>query len=263
MTATATARARSTCRSLAGQRVQVDFRVEGDRDTSYYGWWIDDIDLYACDTAALPPPATVAPTAPTSPAVTAATTSATVSWRSPNDQGSTPVASYRISRSDGKITSVPGTSHSTKLARFNAAHPQTVTVEAINEDALVGPAVTVHVYPTATKVTSSTTKVARNKKFTVTAKVLRRGSSTTIRSMPVVLQRKVSGQHSWHKVASGRTGSKGTKAWSVKLTKKTAYRVLAQGVTHNFGSLSASRTVRKRWGDRHRGRLAVAGHRHV
>ena len=64
--------------------------------------------------------------------------------------------------------------------------------------------------------------------------------------MPVVLQRKVSGARSWSNVSAGSTGSKGTKVWSVKLTRSTYYRVVAQGVGYNFGSLSASRLVRKR-----------------
>ncbi|MEO7351122.1 MAG: fibronectin type III domain-containing protein, partial [Marmoricola sp.] len=232
--------------SLAGERVKVDFRVEGDADTAYYGWWIDDVRLYGCDTAVLPPAATVAPTAPTGATVSAAATSATVSWKAPTDRGSTAIASYRVTRSDGKVTSLPGTSHSAKLTGFDARHTQTVRIEAINGDALVGPPAVVGIYPTTTTVTSSTTRAKANRAFTLTARLVRRNTSTVVGAMPLVLQRKVSGWRYWHKVSTGTTSTHGTKAWSVRLTRSTYYRVVSRGAGSHFGSISASRLVRKR-----------------
>ncbi len=230
--------------SLAGQRVRVAFRIEGDRDTAYYGWWIDDVRLYGCDTAALPLAAAVAPSAPTSASVSAASTSATVSWKAPVDQGSAPVAAYRVTRPDGGVIEVSGTS--ARLSGLDATSTKTVTVRAVNQDALLGAPATVRIYPTTVTITTSTTRASSNKPFTVTAKVVRRGGTAVIRSMPVVLQRRVSGASTWRNVSSARTGSKGTASWSTRLTATTAYRAVAQGVTYNFGSVSTARVVKRR-----------------
>ncbi len=229
--------------SLAGERVKVAFRIEGGTDVAYYGWWIDDVRLYGCDTDTIPAADPVAPTVPTAAAVRAFRTSATVSWKAPVDQGSKPIDYYRVHHL-GEVTIVPGTS--TTLTGLAGTETEPVMVEAVNKDGLVGPQATVRIYPTSATVSTSTTRVSANTSFTVTAKVVRLGASAVIKSMPVVLQRQVPGSSTWHNVSSGTTGSKGTKAWSVKLTSTTAYRVVAQGASYNLGSLSTSRTVKKR-----------------
>ena len=67
----------------------------GDDNGSLFGWWVDDVRLYSLpERRRLGAGTTVA----------AKTTSATVSWTEPEFVGSSPIASYRISRSDGKVT---------------------------------------------------------------------------------------------------------------------------------------------------------------
>jgi bacillolysin len=228
--------------SLAGQRVQVAFRLEGDSMYSLYGWWIDDVGLYACDTAAVPAAAPVAPSAPTTIKVNAGASSAVVSWGAPSDAGSTPVTSYRVTRSDGQVTTLPSTSRSTTLTGFNTTAARTVTVTAINAEALVGSPATVSINPTVTSVTSSSTKVTKGRAFTVTGKVVRRGSTSVVSGMPLTLQRHLYGKP-WSNLSTGTSGSHGTKAWSVKQSARTSYRVIAKGVTTWFGSTSSTRTV--------------------
>jgi hypothetical protein len=229
--------------SLAGQRVRVSFRVEGDDYAWFMGWWIDDIRVYACDTAAVPDAGPVSPSVPTTAAVRAATTSAVVSWQPPADRGSAPITSYRITRSDGKVNTAGAGARSLTITGLRANTNVNVSVAAVNADGRVGTARTVPVYGTATTVTSSVAKAVKNRAFTVTGKVTRRGTSSLVAGMPVTLQRRVVGTSVWRAVSNATTNARGVKAWSVKQTKGTYYRVVARGVRNFLGTTSAARTV--------------------
>ena len=132
--------------SLAGQQVRVVFQVEGDDSVSYDGWWVDDIRLYDC--AGAPDP--VAPAAPAAASVSAGVTSAVVSWQPPADPGSSPIASYRITRSDGKVNTTPAAARSLTLTGLAANTAVNVSVAAVNQEGLVGAARTVPIYGTTT-----------------------------------------------------------------------------------------------------------------
>ncbi len=231
--------------SLAGDRVQVSFEVEGDSRVSYYGWWIDDVRLYGCDTAALAPSGPLAPSTPRAPAATTSAYSAVISWGAPVDRGSAAVVSYRVTRSDGQEKVVPAASLSAKLDGLDRSNIMEVSIAAINGDALSGPPATVRIYPTKTVVTSSTSRAARNKLFRLTAKVTQRDSSAAVGTMALGLQRRFPGG-SWRNLSSGTTGASGTKTWSLRQTRSTYYRVVARGGEGGFGSLSATRLVRRR-----------------
>ncbi len=229
--------------SLAGQRVQVAFRLEGDPEISFYGWWIDDVRMYACDTQALPPAAPVAPGAPTSAAVRAATTSAVVSWQPPVDRGSKPITSYRITRSDGKVNTAAATARSLNITGLRANANVTFTVRAVNGAGLTGPGRAVTAYATAASVKASAAKIKRGTYVTLTATVSRRGSATRVRGMPVTLQRHARGATVWRRVSTGTTGATGLKAWRVKQSSVTYYRVVTSGTTTWLGSTSGARAV--------------------
>ncbi|MCW2848684.1 MAG: hypothetical protein JWR90_2658 [Marmoricola sp.] len=231
--------------SLAGRRVRVAFRVEGDSDYSFLGWWIDDVRLYGCDTAALPPPAPVSPTGPTALGTRGAFTSAVVSWQPPADPGSKPITSYRLTRSDRRVVTVPGTSRSVNLTGFHTAGVQSVAIQAINGDGRVGPAGSVRLYASGTSF-AAPVKAKKDKPFTITARVVKRGSAILIGSMGVVLQRKPAGQSYWSNLATGVTNARGLKSWSVRQKKATSYRVLAKGGGNLFGSTSPTRLVKKK-----------------
>ena len=64
--------------SLGGQTARVVFRVSGDEDTSYIGWWVDDIRLFTCPNEVASAPRTT---------VAAGTTTARVSWQPPTYVG--------------------------------------------------------------------------------------------------------------------------------------------------------------------------------
>ena len=69
------------------------------RTPSYIGWWVDDIRLFTCaDEVASAPPTTVS----------AGTTTARVSWQPPTYVGTSPVTSYRVTRSTGQVDHRPG-----------------------------------------------------------------------------------------------------------------------------------------------------------
>ena len=225
--------------SLAGQTVRVVFQVVADGDGSFYGWWVDDIRLYACEGA----PDPVAPTAPTSASVTAGVTSAVVSWEPPADPGTTPIASYRLTRSDGKVSTAPATAQSLNLTGLAANTAVNVSVAAVNQEGLVGPGQTVAIFGSTNTISSSTTRAISGRAYTVSVKVTRRGTSTAVAGMPVTLQRHVRNESTWRTVSSGPTSSAGTRSWSVKQSQVTYYRVISSGVSNTLGSTSAVRTI--------------------
>jgi hypothetical protein len=91
---------------------------------------------------------------------------------------------------------------------------------------------------------SSAAKVKKNKAFRLTVTVVRRGTSSRVPAVPVVLQKKVGS--SWRTVASGTTGSAGTTVWSVKEKKATYYRVVTSAKGTAWGSTSGARKVATR-----------------
>ena len=127
--------------SLAGQTVRLAFRVNGDNVGSFYGWWIDDLRLYTCSYDVASAPATT---------VTAATTTATVAWTTPSHLGSSPIASYRITRSDGKVNTAAASARSINLTGLAANTNVTIGVAAVDSDGHAGVASSVPVYATTT-----------------------------------------------------------------------------------------------------------------
>jgi Zn-dependent metalloprotease len=217
---------------LAGQTVRVKFRVTGDADTYDYGWWVDDIRAYTCPNTYASVPAT---------RVTAATTSARVAWSSPAYVGSSPVASYRITRSDGRVTTAPASARSVTLSRLRANTNLTIRVAAVTRDGHVGAASAVPVHAT-TGTLLSAARVKRNRAFTLTVRVVRRGTRSVVAGMPVTLQRHLRGQP-WRAFRTGTTNSHGTRSWAVKQKKLTYYRVLTRGSRTWLGSTSSARAV--------------------
>ena len=221
--------------SLAGQTVRLVFRVEGDPRYAFYGWWIDDVRLYSCSS-----------TVPGRTAITgtaAAATTARVTWAAPLYPGAG-IASYRLTRSDGRgVPAQSATTRSVTLSRISQTAGVTISVAAVTATGDVGAASSVRIYPTTTSITSSTTNAVKNRAFTVTGKTVRRGTSTTVASMPVLLQRRYPGG-SWATASTGTTGSKGTKVWSVRQSRAAYYRVVSRGARAWLGSTSVTRTIR-------------------
>ncbi len=221
--------------SLAGQTVRIVFKVLGDQDTYLLGWWLDDLQLYTCPNSVASVPRTTAATGPSS---------VRVSWSAPAYVGTSPIASYRITRSDGRITSVPASARTTTLGALNLNAALAVKVAAVNGDGQVGAAGSVRIDPTATAV-GAPVKVRRNRAFTVTGRVVKRGTSSVIAGAPVILQRRLATSSVWSNVATGTTNSLGVKAWAVRQQKGTYYRVLSRGVRTFFASTSGQRLVKK------------------
>ena len=235
--------------SLAGQTVRLLFQVSGvDDDTAYTGgWWVDDITVYGCAAAAPTPAVTpvtpaATPTAPTRTSVSVSGTSATLSWSAPAVSAEQ-VARYVVRRSDGAAVSLPPTTRRLPL-RFSGRSSVSVAVSAVGSSGASSPAVSRTLYATSTSLRTSKARVKKNKPFVLTARVVRRGSSATVAGMPLVLQRNTGG--GWSTVASGSSGSRGTRAWTVRSRKATAYRVVARGAGTSFASTSGSVAVRKK-----------------
>ncbi|MET0999331.1 MAG: M4 family metallopeptidase [Marmoricola sp.] len=221
--------------SLAGQTVRIVFKVLGDQDIYLLGWWLDDLRLYTCPNSVASVPRTTAVTGPST---------VKVSWTAPAYVGTSPIASYRITRSDGRITNVAATARTATLAGLNLNAALTVKVAAVNGLGQVGAAGSVRIDPTATAV-GAPVKVRKNRAFTVTGRVVKRGTTSVIAGAPVILQRRLATSSVWSNVATGTTNSLGVKAWAVRQQKGTYYRVLSRGVRTFFASTSGARLVKK------------------
>ncbi len=221
--------------SLAGQTVRFVFRVEGDSNYFQSGWWVDDVRLYSC--------AQAAPSAPRNLGTRVSGSSVVVSWAAPASAADG-VGSYRVTRSDGASRILPGSARSVVLTGFRGTSAANITVSAGAPDRTYGPAAAKAVYATASSLGSSAAKVKKKKPFVLTARVVRRGSSSPVAGIGVVLQRKAGS--SWANVSSGTTGRSGTKAWTVRQSKSTYYRVVTRAGGVWFGSASSARLVKKK-----------------
>jgi Zn-dependent metalloprotease len=222
--------------SLAGQTVRIVFKVLGDQDTYLLGWWLDDLRLYTCPDSVASVPRTTAVAGPST---------VRVSWAAPMYVGTSPVASYRITRSDGRVTSTPATVRTTTLGSLNLGAPLTVRVAAVTGGGQVGASSSVRIDPTTTAV-GAPARARRNRLFTVTGRVVRRGTTSVVAGVAVILQRRLATSSVWSNVATGTTGSTGVKAWAVRQRSGTYYRVLSRGVRTFFASTSGARLVRRR-----------------
>ncbi len=221
--------------SLAGQTARVVFRIDAVADTDFSGgWWVDDLQLYSC------PPL---PSAPSSISVAAGTGAATVAWGTPAVfPGS--VDHYLVTRTGAAPISVAPTTRRLTLRGLSGTSAVAVSVAAVAADGGRGVAVSRVIYPTATSLASSKAKVKKKKPFVLTARVLRRGSSAAAPGVAVLLQRKAGS--SWVNISSGTTSRSGTKAWTLKQSKSTYYRVLTRPGGLWFGSASAAKLVKKK-----------------
>ena len=221
--------------SLAGQTARVVFRIDAVADTDFSGgWWVDDLQLYSC------PPL---PSAPSSLSVAAGTGSATVAWGTPAVFPGA-VDHYVVTRTGAAPISVAATTHRLTLQGLSGTSAVSVAVAAVAADGGRGVAVSGVINPTATSLASSTAKVKKKKPFVLTARVLRRGSSAAAPGVAVLLQRKAGS--SWVNISSGTTSRSGTKAWTLKQSKSTYYRVLTRPGGLWFGSASAAKLVKKK-----------------
>ncbi len=221
--------------SLAGQTVRLVFKVLGDQDTYLPGWWLDDLRLYTCPNSVASVPRTTAVTGPST---------VRISWTAPAYVGTSAIASYRITRSDGRVTTAAATARTTTLASLNLNAALTVQVAAVNGAGQVGAAGSVRIDPTATAV-GAPVKVKKNRAFTVTGRVVKRGTTSVVAWAPVILQRRLATSSVWSNVATGTTNSLGVKAWAVRQQRGTYYRVLSRGVRTFFASTSGARLVKK------------------
>lgn len=221
---------------LAGRTVKVAFRTVGDESDSATGWFLDDVRLYTCDS--------VLPAAPRVTGQTAGAGSATVTWAAGYlGEGLT---GWRVTRPNGTSTDLAASARTVTLSGLDTAATQRVVVTALGQGGTPGGSTTATFTPTAAAASTSVTRVAARRAFTVTGRVTARGTSTALSGRPVVLQRKASGASSWSTVSTGTTGSTGARSWSVTQTRSTYYRVVVTPSGAWFGSTSATRLVRMR-----------------
>ena len=163
--------------------------------------------------------------------VASAVTSARLTWGTPsvdagptNDDGNS-VNGYRITVNGAVVRNLPASTHTTTLTGLRANTNATVGVAAITRDG-AGAVRSVPIYATTARVTS-VAKAKENKYFTVTGTVSRRGTTARVRGVRLPLQRHLATQRVWHTVSTAPTNARGVKAWKVKQTPATYYRVVA------------------------------------
>jgi len=118
--------------SMAGKRVQLQWMVAGDQNGSILGWFLDDIEIYACPSAL--------PSAPRNVQANAAARSAVVTWRRPAGVG-TGISAYRITRVDGPSKQVSASARRVRFTNLRPGRTFSFRVRALNRSGAPGPAV--------------------------------------------------------------------------------------------------------------------------
>lgn len=224
---------------LAGQTVRFRWVVEGGEGAAVgLGWWLDDIRLYTCASALADAPASVT--------TAVSGTAVRVDWTPPARRADE-VTGYRVTRSDtGASATVSAAARSHTLTGFGAAADVDLSVRALGLDTVAGPPRTARVESTLATTTTSLAAARARQVFTVTGKLVERGTTRAVPGVRLTLQRRLAGSSAWTTVSSGDTSAAGTRSWQVQLAKTTSYRVVATGETRFFGTTSTLRTVRKR-----------------
>lgn len=228
--------------SLGGQQVRLNWMVDAPRTAGpqagrTYGWWLDDVRLYACATPVTTAPATV------QAALTG--TSAALTWDAPPRQASE-VDGYRVTRSDTTdVVDLPATSRRTVLGGLVGPRDVDVRVAAVGLDGREGPATTTRLEAT-TATTGGPARVRRGARFTLTARVVQSGTTTPARAVTATLERLPAGARTWSTVSRSTTSNTGALRWTLSQRAATAYRVVTEGGGRHLGTTSAPRTVRLR-----------------
>jgi 5-hydroxyisourate hydrolase-like protein (transthyretin family) len=182
--------------------------------------------------------------APATSAAVASASAVKVSWSAPTFLGGNPITSWSVTASNGRAWNLPTATRSLTVGGLNALAPVSFRVAALTADGAGVPGTTAVVNPTTASLASSAAKVKKKKPFLLTARVLRRGSSAAAPGVAVLLQRKAGS--SWVNISSGTTGRAGTKAWTLRQSKSTYYRVVTRPGGLWFGSTSTAKLVKKR-----------------
>lgn len=228
--------------SLGGAQVRLTWVVDAPRTAGpqagrTYGWWLDDVRLYACAT-----PVTAAPGG--ARAVLSGST-ATVTWDAPTRQ-LTEVQGYRVTRSDSTdVVDVPAGSLRTVLSGLAGPRDVDVRVAAVGVDGRAGPVTTARLEAT-TVTTAAPARVRRGARFTLTARLVEAGTSTPARAVTATLERLPAGARTWSTAARSTTNNAGTLRWTLSQRATTAYRVVTAGSGRHLATTSAPRTVRLR-----------------
>ncbi len=218
--------------SLAGRTVALVFRLDGDEGQYGVGWWVDDLQLYSC--------ANSIAAAPVTTLATSGATAATVTWSTPSYVGSDPVSGYHVTTSTGKSFTLAPTARSLTLSGLNPATSFGVHVAALTAGGPGASSLAV-IFPGATPSRARRPRSRSRSAFSLTAVVVRRGTSTRVAGAPVVLQRKVGA--AWRNMAGGTTNSSGWKSWSVTQTSATYYRVVTSAAHTTWASASGALKV--------------------
>jgi hypothetical protein len=152
-----------------------------------------------------------------------------------------------VTRSDGRgAVTLPAGARSLTLTGLGTKTATTVRVVALNAANQASSGPTVRFDPTASRLTTSATRVRKGRAFTVTALVGRPSTPFPVAGMRVTLQRRVVGTHTWRTVSTRRTSATGVRRWALTERAATDYRVLARSTGTSFGSTSLVRRVRLR-----------------
>ena len=224
--------------SLAGQTVRLIFRVDGDDDGYFCGWWVDDLRLYTC-THRCRLGCRLRSVAAGVDRV------ATVSWTAagvPRHQPDRVVPDHALGR-EGEHRPGDGTvAHPDRARgehrRQRVAWPRSTRTVRSGRPARcrsTGPP------PPSPRRTRSRRRAGRSR---VTAKVIRRGTTSVVAGHaghPAAARR------GHERVAHGqqrhRPAPRAPRSWSVKQAPVTYYRVVRAGVSTWFGTTSAVKTV--------------------
>ena len=230
--------------SLAGQTVRLVFRIDGDRGDVRHGWWLDDLQLYSCAERGAPPHPTTSAGRGDASAAMVTLGDPVVPRQRPGRRGTA------VTSLDGaaSMALLPATSRSLSLAGLQPTPTVALPRGRGHRRTGTGAASSAAIY--ATGVTASTLggqgqeeQALRADRPAWSVAGMQRGVAGGARGAAEEGRARPGGATS----PAAPPGSAGTKAWSVKQSKATYYRVVTvRAHGSGSGSASAARKVRRK-----------------
>lgn len=227
--------------SYAGQTVQLRFHIAGGNAEApaTAGWYLENIDLTACNSAVLP-------SAARSASALGRIGKAAVSWSSPATAGSGGIQKYTITVAPGGrvievgpsvnrivVSSLPlSTTHKFYVRAHNAAGASEPVGKKLIGTKMAATAPTVITY---------------GQYATIKGKLIRVDLRTGVGGKTVNLQQRKLGNTSWSAVDSTKTDSSGLYRFTRKPTRNMQYRTYYPAYSTKYlGTISPIRTVKVR-----------------
>ncbi|MCW2569120.1 MAG: hypothetical protein JWN54_3217, partial [Mycobacterium sp.] len=215
---------------FAGKSVKPTFDLVGDGSADSV-WWLDDVRVYTCDSAAPSPvkTLTVTPSAPTA---------ATVSWTTPEWAGTSGLRDYSLTVDGVRQTVAPGTT-TVSVPDLAATTAHTFSVVANATDGTAGNAAAATAVRTRSTIARSPSTVVYGQRVTVYGDVVRSDTGARVAVPGVLIESRPRGTSTWSRVTTVRTDANGHWVMTYAPGRHSEFRATPQAGTGTPAGLGA------------------------